>query len=36
MWSAAAVPAFHYTDHIIDHQSGSQFTTCIFYVQGEA
>jgi len=32
IWRAAAVPAFHYTDCIIAHQPGSQFTTCVFYV----
>jgi len=32
MWSVAAIPAFHYTDCTIAHQSGSQFPTCIFHV----
>ena len=33
MWGVAAVPTAHYTDHIIAHQSGLHFTTCIFYVR---
>jgi hypothetical protein len=32
LYSVYSDSAVHCTNHIIAHQSGSQFTTCVFYV----